>query len=175
MSGEPGGGGPFGDVPSRRETAPRVPSLDRARLIVWALVAALSGLWAWPVAEPGAESVRAVGAGCAFVAAGAASGGDPCPCDQIPADLRRVLSLPLPLATAAAADLERLPGLGPARARAIVLERERRGGFASVDELQQIRGFGPRSVAALREHLFLGPDPACAAPALTRSGARPRD
>ena len=175
MSGEPRAARSFDEVPSGGEGAPRVPGLERARLVVWAAVATLSGLWAWPVAEPGVPSVRAMDASCAFVAEGAAWVGGPCRCDEIPADLRGVLSLPLPLATVSAADLERLPGLGPARAQAIVLERARRGGFASLDELQQIRGLGPRSVAALRDHLFVGADPACAVPALTRSGARPPD
>jgi competence protein ComEA len=44
--------------------------------------------------------------------------------------------------------LEVLPGIGPARARAIVHERARRP-FASRDDLTRVRGIGPATVRAL--------------------------
>ena len=42
-----------------------------------------------------------------------------------------------------------LPGIGPARARAIVEERARGGPFGSVVDLQRVRGIGPATTAAL--------------------------
>lgn len=51
---------------------------------------------------------------------------------------------------ATAAELERLPGIGPARARAIVEDRHRRGPFASVDQLVRVPGIGPAVVARIR-------------------------
>lgn len=58
--------------------------------------------------------------------------------------------LPVDLNTATVAQLDTLPGIGPALASAIVAERERRGGFRSVDELGDVRGIGPARLADLR-------------------------
>lgn len=46
-------------------------------------------------------------------------------------------------------ELEGLPGIGPALAQAVVAERERRGGFSSVEELLEVRGIGEAKLAAL--------------------------
>jgi competence protein ComEA len=58
---------------------------------------------------------------------------------------------PLDLNVATQEQLERLPGIGPATASAILAERERRGRFASVDDLLDVRGIGPAKLAALRD------------------------
>ncbi len=50
------------------------------------------------------------------------------------------------------ATLEALPGIGPARAAAIVRERER-GRFARPEELTRVPGIGPRTAARLRPWL----------------------
>ncbi|MGC8826993.1 MAG: helix-hairpin-helix domain-containing protein [Anaerolineae bacterium] len=47
-------------------------------------------------------------------------------------------------------ELESLPGIGPALAKAIVELRERRGPFQSVEDLLPIRGIGPVLVERLR-------------------------
>jgi competence protein ComEA len=47
-------------------------------------------------------------------------------------------------------DLDRLPGVGPSTARAIVDHRTRNGPFASVDDLLAVRGIGPAKLAELR-------------------------
>ena len=57
------------------------------------------------------------------------------------------------LNTASASDLQRLPGIGPERARAIVAYRQEQGGFTSVDELLDVDGFGPRIVDSLRPYI----------------------
>jgi competence protein ComEA len=53
-----------------------------------------------------------------------------------------------------------LPGIGPARARAIVEERAN-GPFGTVDDLSRVRGIGPMTAAALAP-LVRVPDPAAA-------------
>ena len=51
---------------------------------------------------------------------------------------------------ATTADLDRLPGIGPSTAQAIVDHRTRNGPFASVDDLLRVRGIGPAKLAELR-------------------------
>jgi competence protein ComEA len=53
------------------------------------------------------------------------------------------------LNTATQAQLEELPGIGPAYAQAIIAERQRRGGFTSVNELRSVRGIGDKRFAQL--------------------------
>jgi competence protein ComEA len=55
----------------------------------------------------------------------------------------------LNLNTATQAELEELPGLGPAFAQAILAERQRRGGFTSVNDLRSVRGIGDKRFADL--------------------------
>ena len=56
------------------------------------------------------------------------------------------------------ASLARLPGIGPARARAIVTYRSAGEGlaFRNADDLQQVRGIGPAIVAGIRPWLQFG-------------------
>jgi competence protein ComEA len=55
---------------------------------------------------------------------------------------------------AAAEDLERLPGIGPAKARAIVEHRHTHP-FHRVDELTKVKGIGRKTFARLRPHLSI--------------------
>jgi competence protein ComEA len=57
---------------------------------------------------------------------------------------------PLDLNTAVAADLELLPGVGPALAQRIVAYRSEHGAFADVDALGKVRGIGPKTLERLR-------------------------
>jgi competence protein ComEA len=61
--------------------------------------------------------------------------------------------------SASAAELEALPGIGAAKAAAIVEERQVRP-FASVEDLERVRGIGPALVAELRPHVMVSPAPA---------------
>jgi competence protein ComEA len=69
--------------------------------------------------------------------------------------LPRCPAAPLPrllnLNTASISELDGLPGIGPARAAAILQEREARGPFTSVEELSRVPGLGPSAVARLRD------------------------
>jgi len=72
---------------------------------------------------------------------------------------RRLFGLAIDPNTADTLTLETLPGVGPARAEAIVRERCRRS-FRGVAELERVPGIGPRTLARF-------------APALAVEGSRP--
>jgi competence protein ComEA len=56
---------------------------------------------------------------------------------------------PVNLNTATQAELESLPGIGPALATAIIDERERSGGFRAVTDLRRVRGIGDARFAQI--------------------------
>lgn len=64
---------------------------------------------------------------------------------------------PLDLNRATAAELERLPGVGPALAARIIAYRDSAGRFRSVDELDRVRGIGPALLERLRPHVSARP------------------
>jgi len=55
--------------------------------------------------------------------------------------------------TASVEELQLLPGIGESRARAVVAERKRRGGFKQVDELLDVKGIGESSLERMRPHV----------------------
>jgi competence protein ComEA len=59
------------------------------------------------------------------------------------------------LNNATSAQLETLPGIGPALAGAIIAERDRRGGYRSVNELREVRGIGEKRFAELRDRVVV--------------------
>jgi competence protein ComEA len=58
---------------------------------------------------------------------------------------------PINLNTATETQLETLPGIGPSLASAILAEREKRGGFKNVGELQDVRGIGELRFADIKD------------------------
>lgn len=54
------------------------------------------------------------------------------------------------------AELCTLPGIGQKRAEAIVLHRVRQGWFQHLEDLEQVDGLGPESVAELAPHAVVG-------------------
>jgi comEA protein len=52
--------------------------------------------------------------------------------------------------TATAAELELLPGVGPAMAGRIIDYRQQHGAFTSVDQLDNVKGIGARTMEKLR-------------------------
>ena len=59
------------------------------------------------------------------------------------------------LNTASAVELERLPGLGPVKSRRVVEDRRRRGPFRCLEDLERVKGVGPKTLERLRAYLYV--------------------
>ena len=64
---------------------------------------------------------------------------------------------PVNLNTATAAQLESLPGIGPAMAQRIVEYRQQSGGFKKIEELMNVRGIGEASFLKLKPLITVTP------------------
>jgi len=53
--------------------------------------------------------------------------------------------------TASASELQKLPGIGPSKAAAIIADRDARGAFKSCADLDRVQGIGPATVAGLAD------------------------
>lgn len=58
--------------------------------------------------------------------------------------------------TASAAEFDRLPGIGPAYAERIVLDRDANGPFDGVDDLVRVKGIGPKKLEKIRPFVTAG-------------------
>lgn len=63
---------------------------------------------------------------------------------------------PTDLNAATAAELERLPGIGPVTAARIVVDRAEHGPYRKLEDLRRVRGIGPSTVEALRGRVVVG-------------------
>ncbi|MDT8435438.1 MAG: helix-hairpin-helix domain-containing protein [Gemmatimonadota bacterium] len=101
-----------------------------------------------------------------WVPAGNASAGPASPAglrDSVEAALQEEERASRPLAAgerldpnfADAVELRRLPGLGPAKAEAIVRDRRARGPFRFLEDLERVPGLGTTTVTRLAPHLAL--------------------
>lgn len=59
-------------------------------------------------------------------------------------------NLLVPVNTAPASELQKLPGIGPKLAEAIIEYRTRSGPFERVDQLLEVRGIGPAKLGRIR-------------------------
>ena len=78
--------------------------------------------------------------------------------------------------TATEAELEKLPGIGPAKAKAIVADRKKNGLFKTADELKRVSGIGDKNFAALKSEITVGDvvaPKADAKPAAAAAAAKP--
>ncbi|MDF2720455.1 MAG: competence ComEA helix-hairpin-helix repeat region domain protein [Paenibacillus sp.] len=57
---------------------------------------------------------------------------------------------------ATAADLEKLPGIGPSKANAIIQYRQAQGPFTSVEQLKNVKGIGDKTLETLKPFLSVG-------------------
>jgi len=71
----------------------------------------------------------------------------------------------LNLNTATKDELVALPGIGPAKAQAIVDYRNQHGPFRSVDELRKVKGIGEKLFTQLKGEISVGAAKPAAAPA----------
>jgi competence ComEA-like helix-hairpin-helix protein len=66
---------------------------------------------------------------------------------------------PVNINTASAAQLQEVPGIGPATAQKILQARKSYGSFKSVDDLQAIKGIGPKKIKKMRKYLTVAKPP----------------
>ena len=72
---------------------------------------------------------------------------------------------PINLNTATSAQLQQVPGIGPATADKIVQFRKSYGLFKGVDDLRAIRGIGPKRIEKMRKYLVVAKTSVTKAPA----------
>ncbi len=123
-------------------------SLRRAALL---LLVASGARWGWE-ARPGVPPPPAVEAGPELLAESRERADEVARRSRPLAEGER-----LDPNRAPAEELDRLPGVGPATARAVVAWRDSAGGFRAPDDLVRVPGIGPATLARIRPWLELGP------------------
>jgi competence protein ComEA len=64
--------------------------------------------------------------------------------------------------TATEAELDKLPGVGPAKAKAIIEDRKKNGPFKTADDLKRVKGIGDKNFEKLKAEITV--EGAAAAP-----------
>jgi hypothetical protein len=141
-----GGGGSRGSL-----SAPRVPDPSAARVFAWLGLALAVWFGGRVPRDSGGFGPVLDGDQCRLGTPGTAPA---CACDALDARTRLALGLPVALDALAAADLELLDGIGPARALAIEAERARGGAFGSSQALAaRVAGIGPATATRVATQL----------------------
>ena len=58
--------------------------------------------------------------------------------------------------TADAAELDKIPNIGPARAADIIAYRESKGGFKTIEEMKNIKGIGDKTFESMKDLITVG-------------------
>jgi len=66
------------------------------------------------------------------------------------------LNYKIDINTATWVEWVQLEGIGETLAERIIRDREQNGPFESIDDLQRVKGIGPKTVAKIRKHLTVG-------------------
>jgi competence protein ComEA len=72
---------------------------------------------------------------------------------RLPGSASLLAGVGIELNTATAADLEAIPGIGPTLASRIVQYREEHGPFGSLEELEEVRGIGSKTLWKIKPFL----------------------
>lgn len=102
----------------------------------------------------GLDRVSGIGPGLLKVVAPhvvfSGSAASPSAAQSFPSPLPHLPTAPLNLNSATAAELDALPGVGPAKAAAILQYRKQHGPFTTVEDLGRVPGFGAAAVSRLQ-------------------------
>ena len=104
---------------------------------------------AGPAADAGGRTGPASAAGIGMARTDGAGPGRPSRSAEKPGQLL------VPVNTAPASELQKLPGIGPKLAEAIMAYRKQSGHFASVEQLLEVKGIGPAKLRRLRPFVEL--------------------
>lgn len=102
-----------------------------------------------PSAQPAATAAPTAAAGARLAASPTLVVGVPARAPA-PAATRYSSPWPVNINTASAAELERLPGIGPVLAGRIIVERELHGRFERIEDLARVAGLTAETIARLR-------------------------
>ncbi len=67
---------------------------------------------------------------------------------------------PIDINSADAAQFEKITGIGPAKAKAIVDYRSKNGPFQKVEDLEKVAGIGPKMLEKIKAEVTVKPAPA---------------
>jgi competence protein ComEA len=59
--------------------------------------------------------------------------------------------------TASAEELDKLPGIGPTKAQAIVDYRNQHGNFKSIEDIENVKGIKQGTFSKIKDHITVGP------------------
>jgi len=97
------------------------------------------------------------GLGLVLLACSVAAAAEPVALPSQTPSAKAATPAPLDLNTATAAQLEALPGIGPATAKRILEYREKNGSFKKIEELMNVTGIGEKSFLRLKPLITVTP------------------
>ncbi|MBI3526103.1 MAG: ComEA family DNA-binding protein [Betaproteobacteria bacterium] len=69
-------------------------------------------------------------------------------------------------------DLDKLPGIGPVKAKAIVEERKKNGPFKSIEDLKRVKGIGDATLKKLKSEITVDGAPKAEAKPAGKKGEK---